>query len=52
MEVIIINNNQGFNQKTSRNQNEELVNENIRFKEMLVIGVDGTKHGVLLRKMQ
>lgn len=50
MEVIIINNNQNFNQKQNRNQNEELVNENIRFKEMLVIGGDGTKHGVLQRK--
>ena len=49
MEVIIINNNQGFNQK-QKNQNEELVNENIRFKEMLVIGADGTKHGVLQRR--
>ena len=50
MEVIIINNNQGFNQKQNKNQNEELVNENIRFKEMLVIGTDGTKHGVLQRR--
>ena len=50
MEVIIINNNQGFNQKQNKNQNEELVNENIRFKEMLVIGADGTKHGVLQRR--
>lgn len=50
MEVIIINNNQSFNQKQNKNQNEELVNENIRFKEMLVIGADGTKHGILQRK--
>ena len=49
MEVIIINNNQGF-QKQNKNQNEELVNDNIRFKEMLVIGADGTKHGVLQRR--
>ena len=50
MEVIIINNNQSFNQKQNKNQNEELVNENIRFKEMLVIGADGTKHGILQRR--
>ena len=50
LEVIIINNNQSFNQKPNKNQNEELVNENIRFKELLVIGADGTKHGVLQRK--
>ena len=49
-EVIIINNNQNYNQKPKRDQNEELVNENIRFKEMLVIGADGTKHGILSRK--
>ena len=50
MEVIIINNNQSYNQKQNKNQNEELVNENIRFKEMLVIGADGIKHGVLQRR--
>ena len=48
-EVIIINNNQNQNQKFKKDQ-EELVNENIYFKEMLVIGNDGTKHGVLSRK--
>ena len=47
--MIIINNNQNQNQKFKKDQ-EELVNENIYFKEMLVIGNDGTKHGVLSRK--
>lgn len=50
MEVIIINNNQNYNQKPRNNQADELVNENIRFKEMLVIGNDGTKYGVMARK--
>lgn len=50
MEVIIINNNQNYNQKPKRDQADELVNENIRFKEMLVIGNDGTKYGVMQRR--
>ena len=50
MEVIIINNNQNYNQRPKREQSEELVNENIRFKEMLVIGNDGTKYGVMQRR--
>ena len=49
-EVIIINNNQNYNQRPKNNQADELVNENIRFKEMLVIGNDGTKHGVMQRR--
>ena len=50
MEVIIINNNQNYNQRPKNNQADELVNENIRFKEMLVIGNDGTKYGVMQRR--
>ena len=50
MEVIIINNNQNYNQKPKNNQTDELINENIRFKEMLVIGNDGTKYGVMQRR--
>ena len=49
-EVIIINNNQNYNQRPKREQTDELVNENIRFKEMLVIGNDGTKYGVMQRR--
>lgn len=48
-EVIAINNNQNYNQRPRREQTEDLVNENIRFKELLVIGRDGTKYGVLSR---
>lgn len=44
---VIINNNQA-NLKGKRNQ-EELVNEEIKFKEMLVIGSDGSKYGVITR---
>ena len=50
MEVIIINNNQNYNQRPKNNQADELVNENIRFKEMIVIGNDGTKYGVMQRR--
>ena len=50
VEVIIINNNQNYNQRPKREQTDELVNENIRFKEMLVIGNDGTKYGVMQRR--
>ncbi len=39
MEVKFIN--------KQRNQQEDLINDNIRAKEMLVIGADGTKYGVL-----
>jgi len=42
---VIINN----NQQTNRRNQEELVNEDIRFKEMLVIGQDGSKFGVITR---
>lgn len=45
--MIAINNNQNLNQRSKRNETDDLVNENIRFKEMLVIGNDGTKYGVL-----
>lgn len=31
-------------------QSEDLVNENIRFKEVLVIGVDGEQLGVMMRR--
>ena len=48
--MIIINNNQNYNQRPKNNQADELVNENIRFKEMLVIGNDGTKYGVMQRR--
>ena len=33
-----------------RNVNEELVNENIRFKEVLVIGPEGEQLGILMRR--
>ncbi|MFI3252581.1 MAG: translation initiation factor IF-3 [bacterium] len=33
-----------------RNQQEDLINHNIRAKEMLVIGADGTKYGVLSKQ--
>ncbi len=33
-----------------RNQQEDLINENIRAQEMLVIGNDGTKYGVLSKR--
>lgn len=45
---IINNSNQGNNQRPKK-ENEDLVNENIRFKEMLLIGNDGSKYGVLSR---
>jgi translation initiation factor IF-3 len=35
---------------TRRNQNEDLVNENIRFKEVLVIGPEGEQMGVMMRR--
>ena len=49
LEVIFINYNNQNNGQNGRQKHdvEELVNENIRFKEMLVIGADGTKYGVL-----
>jgi len=43
------NGNQQPNQNPKKQQQEELVNENIRFKEMLVIGSDGSKYGVITR---
>ena len=49
LEVIFINNQQQNGQKPKRNETEELVNENIRFKELLVIGSDGSKYGVISR---
>jgi translation initiation factor IF-3 len=47
--VTIANLNYVTNQLTKKKENEELVNENIRFKEMLVIGSDGSKDGVITR---
>ena len=41
MEVSII---------TKRNMNDELVNENIRFKEVLVIGPTGDQLGKMMRR--
>ncbi len=35
---------------SKRNNNDELVNENIRFKEVLVIGPNGEQLGVLMRR--
>lgn len=35
---------------TKRNNNDELVNENIRFKEVLVIGPNGEQLGVMMRR--
>ena len=51
LEVIFINyNNQNNGQNNrSKHEAEDLVNESIRFKEMLVIGNDGTKYGILSR---
>ena len=50
LEVIFINYNQQNGQNgRNKHEAEDLVNENIRFKEMLVIGNDGTKYGVLSR---
>ena len=43
---VIINNNQ---LPAKKKDQEELVNENIKFKEMLVIGSDGSKFGVITR---
>ena len=48
--MIFINYNQQNGQNgRNKHEAEDLVNENIRFKEMLVIGNDGTKYGVLSR---
>ena len=51
LEVIFINYNNQNNGQNARQKHdaEDLVNESIRFKEMLVIGNDGTKYGVLSR---
>lgn len=51
LEVILINYNNQYNGQNGRGKHEaeDLVNENIRFKEMLVIGSDGTKYGILSR---
>ena len=35
---------------TKRNMNDELVNENIRFKEVLVIGPNGDQLGKMMRR--
>lgn len=44
----IINQNPNY-QRPKKDQQEELVNENIRAKELLVIGSDGSNYGVITR---
>ena len=41
---------EGENISNKRNVTEELVNENIRFKEVLVIGPEGEQLGILMRR--
>ena len=45
--ILIIDNRYANKQKPGNNQNKDLVNENIRFPEVLVIGPDGEQLGVM-----
>jgi translation initiation factor IF-3 len=47
--VFTIPNPNNVQRDPRKKEQEELVNENIRFKEMLVIGSDGSKYGVITR---